>query len=141
MYGFLLKKNNNTITQKTRMHVKAVKSQNLQFSGRNLLKSKDLVDLYRSLNVVQVLSLVPSTIEVIMTLKNKGYSPSPSISLGYAITGVSTSSTFTYTLLKMKGWQHCLSVAVPLQSFEAQTFPGQPLCKERLREPHHSCHF
>lgn len=72
MYGFLLKKNNNTITQKTRMHVKAVKSQNLQFSGRNLLKSKDLVDLYRSLNVVQVLSLVPSTIEVIMTLKIKG---------------------------------------------------------------------
>lgn len=70
MYGFLLKKN--TITQKTRMHVKAVKSQNLQFSGRNLLKSKDLVDLYRSLNVVQVLSLVPSTIEVIMTLKIKG---------------------------------------------------------------------
>lgn len=54
------------------MHVKAVKSQNLQFSGRNLLKSKDLVDLYRSLNVVQVLSLVPSTIEVIMTLKIKG---------------------------------------------------------------------
>lgn len=71
IYGFLLKKNN-TITQKTRMHVKAVKSQNLQFSGRNLLKSKDLVDLYRSLNVVQVLSLVPSTIEVIMTLKIKG---------------------------------------------------------------------
>lgn len=70
MYGFLLKKN--TITQKTWMHVKAVKSQNLQFSGRNLLKSKDLVDLYKSLNVVQVLSLVPSTIEVIMTLKIKG---------------------------------------------------------------------
>lgn len=60
IYGFLLKKNNNTITQKTRMHFKAVKSQNLQFSGRNLLKSKDLVDLYRSLNVVQVLSLVPA---------------------------------------------------------------------------------